>query len=99
MYGQSESSGLGLFSADDLAKPKGDLFSDIEKFVNKVSSVVSEVGKGYKTAQAVQRGDARVQIVPTQQGVSSYVQSNPWVQYALIGGAGLLVYLLVSKRR
>lgn len=77
----------------------GDFFTDFEKIVNKVSSAVKTVEQGYRTGQAVQRGDATVRVVPTTQGVSSYVQSNPWVQYALIGGAGLLVYLLVSKRR
>lgn len=96
MYGASE--GLGFFSADDIGGKK-DIFSSVEQILGKVTSAVNEINKGYKAAQSVQRGDAKVQIVPTKQGVSSYVQSNPWLQYALIGGAGLLVYLLVSKRR
>lgn len=104
MYGKdSAMGGLGFGFLDDEVDGGGSSFLDsFAKVVNKVGSVVSDVQKGVSAAQQVQAGNARVSVQPTQQGVqravSSYVQANPLMPYLLMGGAGLLLFVLLKRR-
>lgn len=103
MYGR-ETGGLGgIFDSggffDDALKWIDKASDDVSKFVSEAGDSAKKAERAIEAAKAVARGDKQVALVPTSQGVTRYAKENPWVMPAVLGGAGLLLYFLLARRR
>jgi hypothetical protein len=73
----------------------GDFFDDLKNIADKIS-------QGAMAAGAIKSGDAKVTVIPTQQGITNYAANlasgiTPTQVALAIGGLGLL-FLLTRQR-